>query len=178
MVYPNGIQTYYLVNDTEDQFYGWCQDEAFCYQALRRLTDVVGDNGHLDKSIAADPDGYVYTLNPSRRPQPSSKSNVIKLPIKNQPTGTEYIIRWYDGETGLELVSEQTTVVVKKKFWRRQRYLPIEFPSSVRDVKNKTINNALGDATFIIQLKQDEPVIGSNPSVNNSGKKVTVRKKQ
>ena len=164
VTYPNGIQTYYLVNNSEDHLFGWCQDAAFSYQSLRRLTDVVGENGHFDKSNVFDPNGYVYTLNPSRKPRPSSWSNVIKLPVENQPVGTEYIVKWYDGETGLELKSEQTTAVVKKKFLRRQRYLPIVFPTSVRNLKSKTINNTFGDAAFIIQLKQDV----TTPANNNA----------
>lgn len=174
--YPNGIQTYYLINNSEDYIYGWCQDAAFSYQSLRRLTDGVGDNGHFDKSIVFDPSGYVYTLNPSKKPSPSSRSNVIKLPIENQPVGTEYVVKWFDGETGLELVSEQTTAVVKKKFLRRQRYLPIEFPSSVRDVKNKTVNNALGDAAFIIQLKQDVETNNTNSSNTGNGRVKPIKK--
>lgn len=154
ITFPNGIQTYYLVNTSEDSLYGWCQDTAFNYQALRRLTDKVGKNGHFINDGVIDPNGYAYTLNANKRPQPSSKSNTITLPITNQPAKSKYIVRWFDTETGLEITTERTTAVVKKKRLSQKKYLSIEFPSQVRDLKKKKINNSLGDAAFIITLKQ------------------------
>ena len=155
LTHPNGIQTYYLINLAEDSLFGWCQDTAFTYQALRRLTDKMGKNRHFDNDGVFDPKGYVYTLNTDKRPKPSSKSNTITLPITSQPAGTEYIVRWFDAETGLEIPAEQTTAVVKKRTLGREKHLSFEFPSRVRDLKNKKVNNKLCDAAFIITLKQD-----------------------
>ena len=161
--FPNGIQTYYMVNTAEDSLYGWCQDTAFSYQALRRLTDKVGKNGHFDNNGVFDAKGYVYTLNPNKKPRPSSKSNTISLPITNQPVGAEYTVIWYDGETGLEIPNERTTAVVKRKTMGREKQLSFEFPSSVRDLKMREANNALCDAAFIIVLKQDTGVHSGGP---------------
>ena len=154
MVFPNGLETYYLMNVAEDTLLGWSQDEAFTYQALRRLTDEVGANGHFVDRAILDRDGYVYTLNPSKRPAPSAKRNEIVIPVKNQRRGTRYTVRWFDSETGEELTSEATTVTVKNSF-RKKRHLSIQFPTSVRDVKNGRVNNNFGDAVFLIYKTGD-----------------------
>lgn len=145
-IFPNGIQTYYMMNATEDTLYGWCQDTAFSYQALRRLTDKEGKNGHFDDNGVFDPKGYIYTLNPAKRPKPCSRNNEITLPIAKQAVGTQYIVKWYDAETGLEISSEKTTAIVEQR--RRNKFITLKFPSSVRDVKRKRINNTYGDAVF------------------------------
>lgn len=150
LVFPNNLETYYMVNASEDTLMGWCQDTAFCYQSLRWLTDEAGKKGHfVDNGLVSDPEGYVYTLNPAKRPKPSYLNNRIVLPIENQPKGTQYTVRWFDAETGLEMTSEATTVVVKKPWFRNKR-ITIDFPSSVRDLKNNKINNTFGDAVFLI----------------------------
>lgn len=150
LVFPNHLETYYLVNAEEDTLMGWSQDTAFCYQSLRRLTDETGTNGHfVDNGKVSDPKGYVYTLNPAKRPKPSYLSNRIVLPINNQPRGTQYQVRWFDAETGLELTEEATTVVVRRPLFRSKRIV-IEFPSSIRDIWNAQINNTFGDAVFVI----------------------------
>lgn len=150
-VFPNGIETYYLISAAEDTLYGWCQDSAFSYQALRRLTDRVGKNGHFDNDGVFDDSGYVYTLNPDKKPKPCSRNNTITLPIKGQPVGAEYVVRWYDSETGLEIVGERAKAVVKKDGWR-SKAVSFEFPSSVRDLKQRRINNTYGDAVFSLIL--------------------------
>ena len=152
LVFPNNLETYYLVNADFDTLIGWCQDTVFTYQALRHLTDRNGSNGHFADNAVFDPQGYVYTLNPAKRPGPSSDDNSIVLPIKNQPRGTEYTVRWFDAETGLELTDEATTVTVKRPFLRGKR-LTIAFPSSIRDVEAGRINNTFGDAVFVITKK-------------------------
>lgn len=149
LTFPNGLETYYLVNDSQDTLLGWAQDEAFAYQSLRRLTDEVGKNNHFVDNGVLDPEGYVYTLDPAKRPAPSSSSNRIVLPIENQARGTRYQVRWFDGETGQELTDEATTVTVKRPLFRSKR-LVIEFPSSIRDLRKDRINNTFGDAVFII----------------------------
>ena len=150
LVFPNHLETYYMVNAEEDTLMGWCQDTAFGYQSLRLLTDEVGANGHfVDKGKVSDPKGYIYTLDPAKRPKPSYLSNRIVLLISNQPRGTQYQVRWYDAETGLELTEEATTVMVRRPLFRSKRIV-IEFPASVRDIWGAQINNTFGDAVFMI----------------------------
>ena len=163
-IFPNALQTYYMINAAEDTLYGWCQDTAFSYQALRRLTDYEGKNGHFDDNGLFDPKGYVYTLDQSKKPQPSSRSNTIYLPIDNQPVGTQYTVRWYDAETGLEMPVEKTVAVVQKNFWRGQ-FISFDFPSSVRNLKQNTITNTFGDAVFSIILENSKKE-GSNADDN------------
>ena len=154
VIFPNHIATYYMVNAAEDTLIGWCQDTAFCYQSLRRLTDQVGSNGHFVNDGVFDPQGYVYTLNSAKRPAPSYISNRIVLPIDNQPRGTKYEVRWFDSETGLELKSETTEAVVRHP-WFSSKRIVIEFPSSIRDILGVRINNTFGDAVFMITKKQE-----------------------
>ena len=90
---PNGIETYYLSSADEDTIYGWCQDTAFSYQALRRLTDKAISKGHFVTDAKVDEKGYVYTLDKEKKPRPCSKSNVIVLPISKQDIGTQYVVR-------------------------------------------------------------------------------------
>lgn len=152
IIFPNGLETYYMANAAEDTLYGWSQDTAFTYQALRRLTDKEGKNGHFDDNGVFDPEGYVYTLATDKKPRPSSKRNEISLPISNQEVGTQYIIRWFNGETGVEMTSARTKAVVQKKWLSNMKFITFDFPASIRDIKNQTINNTFGDAAFIITL--------------------------
>ena len=163
LVFPNNIATYYLVNAAQDTLYGWCQDTAFCYQSLRHLTSKKLVQGHFDPDNVRDPEGYVYTLDKEKRPRPSSRDNSITLPIENQQVGTQYVVRWYDAETGLEMVRERTTAIVTQDR-RRNKQLVIQFPSSVRDVKNRRINNTFGDAVFSVTKQVVNPA--EKPSVN------------
>ena len=149
LIFNNNIDTYYLINTDEDTLIGWCQDDAFNYQSLRRLADREGNDGHFANDGVFDRKGYVYTLDPAKRPGPSSGDNSIVLPIKNQRRGTEYRVRWFDGETGLELTREATTVTVRRPFLRGKRIV-IEFPSSIRDIEGGRVNNTYGDAVFVI----------------------------
>jgi hypothetical protein len=165
LVFPNSLETYYMINATEDTLYGWSQDTLFTYQSLRRLTDKVGSNGHFKDDGVEDAKGYVYTLNANKRPRPSSRSNSITLPIVRQPDGTVYNVRWYDSETGGELTSERTTATVKGKA------LTIEFPSSIRDLKKRRINNTFGDAVFVITCVDNEK--GSTPK-SNAARKIKI----
>ena len=151
-VFPNGIQTYYMMNKTEDTLYGWCQDTAYSYQALRRLTDKVGENGHFDNNGVFDPNGYVYTLNSAKKPRPSSRNNEITLIIRKQRVGTQYSIRWFDGETGQEISSKKNTVVVQNNGLFQPKTITFEFPTSIRDVENQAVNTKFGDAAFIITV--------------------------
>lgn len=162
LVFPNSLETYYMVNAAEDTLYGWSQDTIFTYQSLRRLSDKVGSNEHFVDDGIEDAKGYVYTLNANKRPRPSSRSNTITLPIVRQPDGTVYNVRWYDSETGGELTSERTTATVKSKA------LTIEFPSSIRDLKKRRINNTFGDAVFVITSANNEK--GSTPKSNAARK--------
>ena len=148
-VFPNGLATFYLVNAAEDSLFGWSQDTSFCYQSLRRRTDRVGSDKLFADDGTFDPEGYVYTLNPAKRPNPSSRSNTITIPIENQAVGTRYRVRWFDAETGREIESASTSVFVRRSwiFWKR---LTFEFPSEVRDVQGSTVSNTFGDAVFMV----------------------------
>ena len=143
MVFPNNLATYYMINSAADSIIGWSQDTAFCYQSLRYLTDVAGNNGHFVDNQVTDAKGYVYTLDASKKPRSSSRNNTITIPVGNQPVGTRYVVRWFDSETGCEIPSETTTVKVKSG-WLRQRSVSFEFPSSIRDPKSGAISNTFG----------------------------------
>lgn len=166
LVFPNNLETYYLANGTQDTLYGWCQDTAFAYQSLRHLTDRTGTNLHFKDGAVYDTKGYIYTLDPNKKPRPSSKSNAITLPIEKQADGTRYSIRWYDTETGREITSEATTAVVRKQA------LTFDFPSSIRDLRKRRINNTLGDAVFVITREQNGTKNGGTPNSNAANTKV------
>ena len=104
-----------MINGNEDTLYGWCQDTAFCYQSLRLLTEKT-TKGHFQEGATVDRNGYLYSMNDSKRPRPSSASNTIVLRITQPATGTEYTVRWFDTETGLELTKEATKTQVKEDF--------------------------------------------------------------
>lgn len=148
MVFPNGLETYYLVNAAEDTLIGWSQDDAYSYQSLRRLTDQVGSNRHFTQDGVFDPQGYVYTKNKMKKPLPTPGKNLISIPIENQPVGTLYTVRWFDAETGEEMTSEATTIKVQRRWFRKRLQVP--FPDSVRDLEEFRINNTYGDAVFMI----------------------------
>ena len=93
LVFPDNMQTYYLINEAEDTIIGWCQDMAFSYQSLRRLTDLVGSNNHFVDDGVRDPQGYVYTLDSSIKPDAASIKNIIRIPMEKQPRGTRYQVR-------------------------------------------------------------------------------------
>lgn len=150
--FPNHLETYYMINAEEDTLMGWSQDTAFCYQSLRHLTDNMGSNGHFNIESVKDQKGYVYTLDPSKRPRPSSGSNTISIPVQNPLRGTLYKVRWYDPETGREIPSEATTAKVRRRWFRR--YIVFDFPESIRNLRDNTVNNTFGDAVFMI-IKED-----------------------
>lgn len=152
MDFPNNLETYYMVNAAEDTIYGWSQDVAFAYQSLRMLSDQMGNNNHFADDQVYDPEAYVYTLSSAKKPGPSSRRNAIRIPIGNQPKGTVYEVRWYDGDTGLEIPSETTTAEVNSSFFY-SKHLKIQFPSSIRNTKTRSINNTFGDAVFVLIKK-------------------------
>ena len=171
---PNGIESYYLSSADEDTLYGWCQDTAFSYQALRRLTDKAISNGHFVTDAKVDAKGYIYTLDEDKKPRPCSKSNVITIPISKQDIGTQYIVRWFDGETGLEITQEKTQAIVKRTR-KKNQFIEIEFPSTIRDLKKLQINNTNGDAAFIIIAEKDTKKEGSNATGTASENKPKLR---
>ena len=160
----NGLQTYYMANASQDTIYGWSQDTAFVYSSLRWLTDSVyvdstswGPQLRFKDNAVFDPLGYVYTMNPAKRPCPSSNSNMIKLPITNQPAGTNYLVKWYDSETGTLLNLGATIYEVVKQDSLGNKSLSFAFPSLIRDVKHQTINNRFGDAVFVL-VRAEQPL--------------------
>ena len=163
LVFPNNLQTYYIINEPQDTICGWSQDTAFAYQSLRWLTDSV----NLDSTIwgpvlrfkangVYDSLGYVYTLDPLKRPAPSSNSNVITLPITNQPVGTTYQLQWYNSETGFPFNMVVINIPVQQN-QQGNKFLSFQFPSSIRDLKNHTINNTFGDAVFVLTKRYQDP---------------------
>ena len=153
LVFPNNLETYYMINSTEDTIYGWSQDTAFAYQSLRRLTDYV-NNGHFTDVF--DTLGYVYKLDVTKRPQPSSSSNIIRIPITNQPLGTNYSVKWYNSETGFAYNTGAVISTIVQMDTAGSKFIHIYFPSFFRDLKNWTINNTFGDAVFVL-TKKTEP---------------------
>ena len=147
LTFPNDMQTFYLVNASEDTLLGWCQDAAFSYQALRCLTDKIGENNHFVNDGIVDSTGYVYTMDPSKKPMASSGNDSIFIPVKNQPRGTRYQVRWFDTETGREILSEATTVVVRYRLFQG-RTIGLRFPSSLRQGRHYL--NTFGDAVFVL----------------------------
>ena len=179
LVFPNNLETYYMINETQDTIYGWSQDTAFAYQSLRWLTDSVrmkndtiyiidtvyiNNSMHIDTvqnilhgllfvdDAVLDPGGYVYTMNPSKRPAPSSNSNTIILPITNQPVGSRYQVKWYNSETGYVLNTAITEYVSVYQNAQGEKFVSFQFPSQVRNLRQNTINNKYGDAVFVLVL--------------------------
>lgn len=168
LMFSDGIGTYYMSNADEDTIMGWCQDTAFAYQSLRWLTDSVRIQEIIlpdtilpplyfrDTVPPFDPNGYVYTLDPSKRPGPSSNSNLITLPITNQSVGKRYILQWYDSETGYPFNMTTYGIPVQQDA-QGQKYISFFFPSFIRDLEKNTINNTFGDAVFILHRYDDTP---------------------
>lgn len=157
LVFTNGLQTYYIMNADQDTIYGWSQDTAFAYSSLRRLTDsIVLDSTYevprfcFKDNAVFDPSGYVYTLNPSKKPGPSSNSNKITLHITNQPVGSHYLVRWYDSETGAPLNLGAVYYAQVRQDSPGDKYVSFQFPSLIRDLQNQSVNNKYGDAVFIL----------------------------
>ena len=157
--FPNHIQTYYMINGNEDTIFGWSQDTAFAYQSLRWLTD----NAHYEstqwglilrfiRNSVFDPAGYVYTLNTNKKPAPSSSSNLITIPITNQPVGNGYMIQWYDSETGHILLSGSPNYATVQQDASGNKYVSFQFPSTIRNLQQQVITNKFGDAVFRLVL--------------------------
>ena len=156
LAFPNNIQTYYMINASQDTIYGWSQDTAFAYQSLRWLTDsTFMDSTHwglirrFKQDTVYDPLGYVYTLNQTKKPIPSYNSNTITLPITNQPVGSRYQVRWYNTETGNLHGSVPITYAIVQQDSHGNKFISFQFPSQIRNLQQHTINNTFGDAVFI-----------------------------
>ena len=159
LVFPNNLQTYYMINASQDTIYGWSQDTAFAYQSLRWLTDSVyyeptvwGPILRFKDGGVYDSLGYVYTLDQSKRPAPSSNNNTITLPVTNQPVGSRYLVRWYDSETGNVYNTGITTYAFVNQDAQGNKYVSFQFPSYIRNLRQHTIDNTFGDAVFVLVL--------------------------
>ena len=105
---------------------------------------------HFIDNAVFDPDGYVYKLLVEKRPAPSSKSNSIVIPITNHPVGTSYQLTWYNTETGLP---EGSPLILQVSYFsddQRYKAVSFRFPSTIRDLRNHSINNTFGDAVFVL----------------------------
>ncbi len=158
---PNNIQTYYMINATEDTIYGWCQDTAFAYQSLRWLTDSVQTNPHKQyymhfiDSVVFDSLGYVYKLKIEKRPNPSCNSNIITIPITHWSVGISYEITWYNTETGIAYPFHSYATIYSDG---GNKYASFKFPSAIRDVNNHVINNTFGDVAFSMVILKNNNV--------------------
>jgi hypothetical protein len=135
----NGIRTYYMKNANSDTIYGWAQDVNFHFQNL--LSTINGSN-------------YLQTFNQVYRPNPSSSTNEVNIPVSNN--NKTYIVKWYSALTGLEF---QTNNLLSSN-----GLLKISIPQILR-------TSAYGDAVFAIYLNsflEDEVgfVIYPNPAEN------------
>ena len=163
--FPNSLRTYYMINAAEDTIMGWSQDTAFAFQSLRWLTDSIRiqidtlSNDIIVKTLyfkdsvpPFDPNGYLYTLDQTKRPTPSSNSNAITLPITNQPVGSRYLVKWYDSETGNALDPGILTYAFVQQDIQGVKSVSFDFPSYIRDLQRNIITNTFGDAVFVLVL--------------------------
>lgn len=163
LVFPNNIETYYMINAAEDTIYGWCQDTAFAYQSLRWLTDSVEPNTdstfylHFIDSVVFDSLGYVYKLTNDKRPAPSSGNNFIDIIVSNQPIGATFNLIWYNTETGLPYFNYLIQFVSVRLNELEDKVIRIYFPNEIRDLKRNTITNIFGDAVFVLTKTSNNP---------------------
>ena len=146
--YPNGIETYYLMNENCDTIYGWAHDTNFRYQKIKLEAIENYPYGYIVPESNTYLNSYLRTLNSDRRPTPSSNSNGITIKVKNQPIGAQYIIKWYDSRTGNIIQTDLAYVSGSGS----NKILSFEFPSSIRDLHNNKIHNNFGDVVFAIFL--------------------------
>ena len=157
LLFDNNIETYYMYNTSEDTILGWCQDTAYAYQSLRWLTDSVrmvtdstGEKLHFVSNGVLDSLGYVYTKDPNKKPDASSSSNLIKIPVSTKAVGTHYQLRWFNAETGLWIANAGVLGATVHQEADGKKYIYIYFPYTIRDVSNHTIYNTFGDAVFTL----------------------------
>lgn len=159
LVFPNNLQTYYMINATEDTIYGWSQDTAFAYQSLRWLTDSVDLDTtsthylHFIDSLVYDTNGYVYKLTIDKRPGPSFNNNTISIPITNWPIGSRYKLTWYDSEAGLPIPILNDVYMPILINNQGNKAVNINFPHLIRNLKQHKINNKFGDVVFRLVLE-------------------------
>lgn len=169
LLFPSNIETYYMINSSEDTIIGWCQDTAFCYQSLRWLTDSVRQVGdstgyalHFVDDAVFDTNGYVYKMTTDKRPDPSSLNNTIIIPISNHPVGTQYQLTWFNTETGLPEGNTSIQQVVYYPSVERGQGVKFDFPAYIRDLQNHMITNTFGDAVFMLVLRNQSNTESQN----------------
>lgn len=178
LVFPNNLEVYYMTNSSQDTIYGWSQDTAFAYQSMLWLTDSAhveitqwGPALFFKKNGVFDSLGYVYTLNPAKRPAPSSNSNIIEIPITNQPVGSRYRVTWYNSETGLAYSTGVITYANVQLNGAGNKVVSFTFPSFIRNLQQQTINNTFGDAVFSLvldNLPSDKPFVNEKNRNNTN----------
>jgi hypothetical protein len=79
------IRMYYMENANAEIMYGWIQDKRYNFPTLR----------------ASSFNTYLQTLNPTDKPQPLMGAHSISIPIPSLQNNKEFIVEWYNSETGL-----------------------------------------------------------------------------
>lgn len=79
-------------------------------------------------------------------------SNVIEIPITNQPIGSRYRLTWYDSETGYPFTTNAILYTIVQLNAVGDKVVSFNFPSSIRDLQYQTINNVFGDVVFSLVL--------------------------
>lgn len=174
LIFPNNIEAYYMKNSTNDTIYGWAHDYAFSYLNLRGAVD-----GQCPYFSTILQDGYINTLNISDRPHPSPNqdgnySNEIILDVENVPAYTQYVIEWFDAESGERLRDTLGNVVNDRAAVSQSGKLCIEIPSCIRDLRNNRINNIFGDVVFAAYMDCEKAIwfydsLQNNPKHNVKG---------
>ncbi|MBN1951022.1 MAG: T9SS type A sorting domain-containing protein [Bacteroidales bacterium] len=117
----DNLNIYYINDPDAEKLYGLAQDEGF---VLNRLIDYSDpDNPVLDP--------YLTNLDENLMPDRLSQTNTFELPVSNG----QYIISWYDTETG-DLVKEEYATI-------NNGTIELRIPSEL-------LGSKFGDAAFIL----------------------------
>jgi len=137
----NGLCTYYMKNSNNDTIYGWTQDINFNYRSLRSTANGIR---------------YLNTLDENNKPNPSSSNNEIHIPVNQN--NKQYIVKWYNTETGIEFQSN--TIISNNDI------LKLDVPTTLR-------TSTFGDAVFAIYLDCDNYIWREGVLNNNTYQNVS-----